>query len=405
MELTLNELKPVVELIIKRNSALQDAGDDAIAINICSEAGIGKSTFVEDLAKEFDYNYVKLALAQITETGDIAGFPICLHYACMEDGSKCNWISPELIDSYVKAGYQLTGETKMSYALPEWYKNIDPNKPTILLLDDATRALPNILQACYELIYKGEFWSFKLPYRTTVILTTNPDSGDYNVNSYDEAGKTRMVTFNLKFDIDSWANWAEYKQLDSRVINFLLSYHHELMDDKGTHEHIMNARSYTMFGKIIGGINDWQKTDSLAMIMQIASGCFNDKDNLVGSLFTTFIANKLDKLVSPKDILTEKWETVEPKLKKCVYDENGNYKPAIASILHTRLLNYSQWYFDQKGSKTDLVYQRLMDILNNNDMLFDEDLVFNIIRTLCTKYKARTNKWMLNNKIRERVIA
>lgn len=405
METTLSELRPDIEFIIKRNSALEDAGDSPIAINICSEAGIGKSLTVEQLAKDLDYNYVKLALAQITETGDIAGFPICLHYACLDDGTKCQWISPELIDSYVKAGYQLTGETKMSYALPEWYKNIDPSKPTILLLDDATRALPNILQACYELIYKGEFWSFHLPPKTTVILTTNPDSGDYNVNSYDEAGKTRMVTFNVKFDIGSWAEWAENHQIDGRAINFLLSYHTELMDSKGTHEHIMNPRSYTMFSKIIGGIDDWQKTESLSMIMRMAAGCFTDKDNIVGSLFTTFIANKLDKLISPEDILLGKWETVCPKIKKCVYDEHGNYKPAIASILHTRLLNYSQYYFDQKNSKSDVVYQRLMDILNNQDMLFDEDLVFNIIRTLCTKYKSRTNKWLLNNQIRQRIIA
>ena len=404
METTLSELRPDIEFIIKRNSVLEDAGDSPIAINICSEAGIGKSLTVEQLAKDLDYNYVKLALAQITETGDIAGFPICLHYACLDDGSKCQWISPELIDSYVKAGYQLTGETKMSYALPEWYKNIDPNKPTILLLDDATRALPNILQACYELIYKGEFWSFHLPPKTTVILTTNPDSGDYNVNSYDEAGKTRMVTFNVKFDINSWAEWAENHQIDGRAINFLLSYHNELMDSKGTHEHIMNPRSYTMFSKIIGGIDDWQKPDSLAMIMRMAAGCFTDKDNVVGSLFTTFIANKLDKLISPEDMLLGKWDTIGPRIKKCVYDSNGNYKPAIASILHIRLLNYCQYYFDQKNSKTDVVYQRLLDILNNSDMLLDEDLVFNIIRTLCTKYKQRTNKWMLNNQIRQRVI-
>lgn len=404
MDFTLSELRPIVEFIIKNNNRLEKENKPLTAINICSEAGIGKSTFVEDIAKSMDANYVKLALAQITETGDISGFPICLHYACKEDGSDCKWIAPELIDSYAKAGYLLTGETKMSYALPEWFKSLDLNKPTILLLDDFSRALPNIMQACYELVYKQEFWSFKLPSNTTVILTTNPDSGDYNVNSYDEAGKTRMINFNVKFDIDSWSNWAEFNELDDRAINFLLSYHTELMDDKGTHSHIMNARSYTMFSNIIGGIKDWQNTDSLAMIMQIAAGCFNDKDNIVGSLFTTFIANKLDKLVSPKDMLMENWKTVYPKIKSCVYDESNKYRPAIASILQTRLLNYSEYYFHQKGSKTDLVYDRLMEILNAKETLFSEDVIFNLIKTLCVKFPARTNKWMLNSEIRNRII-
>lgn len=139
MDFTLSELRPIVEFIIKNNNRLEKENKPLTAINICSEAGIGKSTFVEDIAKSMDANYVKLALAQITETGDISGFPICLHYACKEDGSDCKWIAPELIDSYVKAGYLLTGETKMSYALPEWFKALDLNKPTILLLDDFSR--------------------------------------------------------------------------------------------------------------------------------------------------------------------------------------------------------------------------------------------------------------------------
>lgn len=92
----------------------------------------------------------------------------------------------------------------MSYALPEWYKSINPEKPTILVLDDHLRALPNIIQAVYELIYKQEMWSFKLPSRTTVILTNNP-TDDYNVNDEDEAGVSRRVNFKIKWDIESWS--------------------------------------------------------------------------------------------------------------------------------------------------------------------------------------------------------
>lgn len=139
MELTLKELKPILKYIISNNDALEERGITPVSVNIISDAGIGKSSIIEEIAQEFDANYVKLSLAQLTESGDISGFPICLHYACKEDGTDCKWIAPELIDSYVKAGYQLTGETKMSYALPEWYKNIDPTKRLILNLDDSLR--------------------------------------------------------------------------------------------------------------------------------------------------------------------------------------------------------------------------------------------------------------------------
>lgn len=267
-------------------------------------------------------------------------------------------------------------------------------------------ALSNILQACYELIYKQEFWSFKLPPRTTVILTTNPDNGDYNVNQVDEAGTSRLINFNAKFDIDSWAKWAEEDGVDGRAINFLLCYHNELMAEK-EHAHIMNARSYTTFADTISGISNWETTSSLALILQIASGCFNDTDDIVGSLFTTFIANKLDKLISPEDLLLKDWSEVESKMRDCIY-KDGVYQPQIASILSTRLLNYSSVYFSKKGNKTEKVQDRLIKLIDCSEdketMLLGGDLLFNIIKELVRNFPARTNKLVLNPKIRKQII-
>lgn len=403
MELTLKELKPLLKYIINNNDTLEAKGITPVSVNIISDAGIGKSSIIEEIAREFDANYVKLSLAQLTESGDIAGYPLCLHYACKDDGNDCKWIPPELIDSYVKAGYQLTGETKMSYALPEWYKSIDSNKRTILNLDDSLRALPNILQAVYELIYKHEFWSFRLPEHTTVCLTNNPVNGDYNVNDDDEAGKTRKINFTVKWDIDSWAEWAERNELDNRCINFLLQYHHELMEDRGDHKHIMNARSYTMFANVISGISNWENPNNLSTILQIASGCFNDEDCVIGNLFTTFIANKLDKLISPEELLLEDWKKVYPRIKDAVYNEE-KYRPDIAAILHTRLLNYTDYYFSKKEANTKVVIDRLMDIIHAEKTLFDEDLIYNIIKNLFTKYPARMQKEIFNPEIRARIL-
>lgn len=70
MELSLKELKPIIKFIIENNKRLEDEGKTPVAVNIISEAGIGKSSIVEDIAKEYDCNYVKLNLAQISEQGD-----------------------------------------------------------------------------------------------------------------------------------------------------------------------------------------------------------------------------------------------------------------------------------------------------------------------------------------------
>ena len=267
--------------------------------------------------------------------------------------------------------------------------------------------LPHITQGLMELIYKQELWSFKLPERTTVLLSSNPDNSDYNISSsLDEAQKTRMITLKIVFSIDSWSAWAEQNQLDSRSINFLLAYHSELMKNEN-HSHIMNARSYTLFANTISGIPDWSKSESLALILQLASGCFNDPDNIVGHLFTSFVANKLDKLVTPSDILLKDWNTVKSQIKSSVYDANGNYRPDVASILHTRLLNYSIYYFEQTGAKTEVVQDRLLKLMEANDngeMLFSSDFMFDIIKTLIKMFPTRTNKFMLNKKFRDNIL-
>ena len=261
-----------------------------------------------------------------------------------------------------------------------------------------------------EIINRQEYISWKFPKNTTIILTENPDNGQYNTSSMDEAQKSRYMRFNVKFDVDCWGRYAESVQMDDRAINFMLAYSSEIMKENSQKMHPVNARNYTMFANTISGIENWENSKNLAFILQIASGAFlDDNDNVIGSLFTTFIANKLDKLISPKELLTEDWKKVAPKIEKCVYDEDGNYKPLVASILHTRLLNYAMYYFDQKGAKTEVVEQRLIDLIETNDnpdkkMLFSEDFLFDIIKQLVGKYKARTNKLLLNAKIREKLL-
>ena len=91
----------------------------------------------------------------------------------------------------------------MGYAIPMWLKQLDPNKGTILNLDDWTRTTEAIAQAVMEIICRQEYISWRLPKNTTVILTENPNDGNYNVNENDEAMGTRYMKYNIKFDIGS----------------------------------------------------------------------------------------------------------------------------------------------------------------------------------------------------------
>ena len=318
-QITLDEFKETLEYLIKNNKALVDSGDKPIAFGIEGSAGLGKTSMLEQIANDLNYGYIRLNLAELEEVSDLTGFPIKQYKT--RDGK---WIPADLVHKYCDEDY-FTGESRMSYAAPEWLPdpNSDDKEGWILALDDYTRANSLFMQATMELIQNGKYISWNLPKYTTILLSSNPDDGMYAVTSLDPAQRSRFINFPVKFDIDAWARWAENQQLDGRVINFGISYSHELFEKENQLKTI-NPRSYTMFANAISGLANWGSPDSLAMILNISKGCFNDPDNIVGSLFTTFIANKLDQLVSPKDMLLEKWETIYPKIKKAVYDENDN---------------------------------------------------------------------------------
>ena len=404
--MTLNEFKEVFTYLLDNNKQLEDKGLRPIAVGLEGEAGVGKTSIIEEIATERSMTMVKVNLAQLEEIGDLVGLPIKEYEVAWIDNGNIKdkrWMSENQtknLDSRLK----LTGRVRMAYAPPAWLPTEDNPNGIIVLLDDYTRANSMFMQATMEIINTASYISWNLPKYTSIVLTSNPDDGQFSVTSLDNAQKTRFINFNVKLNIEDWAKWAEEAEIDGRAINFELLYGNEIFK-KHNGVQTVNPRSYTTFCKAISGLKDWNKPETLALILQISKGCFlNDKDNIIGNLFTTFIANKLDKLIQPKDMIELKWETLEPKMRECVYD-NGNFRPDIASILTIRLMNYILYLFSIKGAiKENVVYDRILEIVNNDEMLFSEDLIFHLVKTLITKYPGRTGKLLMNATIRNKVV-
>ena len=404
--MTLNEFKEVFSYLLDNNKQLEDNNLRPIAVGVEGEAGIGKTTLIEDIAKERGMTMCKVNLAQLEEIGDLVGMPMkeC-EVAWIENGQvkQTRWM-PESQTKNLDLRLKLTGKVRMSYAPPAWLPMDENPNGTIIFLDDYTRANSMFMQATMEIINTASYISWKLPKYTSVVLSSNPDDGQFSVTSLDNAQKTRFINFNLKLNVEDWAKWAEEAEIDGRAINFELLYGDEIFK-KHNNIQTVNPRSYTTFCKAISGLKDWNNPNTLALILQISKGCFlNDKDNIIGNLFTTFIANKLDRLIQPKDMIELKWETLEPKMKNCVYD-NGNFRPEIASVLTIRFMNYVLYLFGTKGAiKESVVYDRILEIVNNDEMLFSEDLIFHLVKSLITKYPGRTGKLLMNPTIRNKVV-
>ena len=409
VNLNVTELKGFVNHIITNNRYLQEAGKNSVSVEVVGESGIGKTSTIVELAQDNNLKFVKLNLAQIEELGDLVGFPVRqfqmykekqvpakkiddISYTAAQRAAASSdlanlktttkkvgmWVDELAVQEYLKNGYKMTGKNRMSYCPPEWIA--DKKSGGILLLDDWNRADVRFIQACMELIDRQSYISWTLPQDWHIILTANPDNGDYMVNSVDSAQKTRYVTANLKFDVNVWAQWAEEAGVDSRCINFLL-----LNPELVTQE--TNARSITTFFNAISSFDNFE--DNLSMIQMIGEGSVGDA---FASMFTTFINNKLDKLVTPKDLLThDNQQYILGELRSCI-GKDDNYRADIASTLATRLANYAVVY-----SKENTVSQKNTDRLKTlcTEDYFTNDLKYLIVRSIFSGNKQKFNKLMM----------
>jgi len=287
------------------------------------------------------------------------------------------WVDEVAVNDHSKLGFQTTGKSRMSYSAPEWIA--DKKAGGVLLLDDWNRADTRFIQACMELVDRQTYISWTLPKDWHIILTANPDNGDYMVNSTDPAQKTRYITANLKFDINVWARWAEENNMDTRCINFLLM-HPELVTQE------TNARSISTFFNCISSIPKFE--DQLPLVQMIGEGSVG---NEFASMFTTFINNKLDKLVTPREIVTGDVEVLA-QLRECI-GKDDSYRADIASLLATRVANFSV-AFSKTDTVTQKVQERLIKLCTSD--YFTDDLKYLVVRTIFNGNKAKFNKMMMN---------
>tara|TARA_R110002051_G_scaffold53546_1_gene100919 strand:- start:2078 stop:2581 length:504 start_codon:yes stop_codon:yes gene_type:complete len=148
-----------------------------------------------------------------------------------------------------------------------------------------------------------------------------------------------------------------------------------------------NARSISTFFNSISSIKSFE--DQLPLIQMIGEG---SAGNEFASMFTTFINNKLDKLVTPKEIVLGDAKAVLPELRECI-GSGDNYRADIASLLATRIANFSVAY-----SKTDTVTPKMQERLVNlcTGSYFTDDLKYLVVRTIYTGNKQKFNKMMMN---------
>lgn len=262
--------------------------------------GIGKTELVRELARHRGCEFVYIAPAQFEEMGDLVGMP-------------------RIFDD--PAAGPVT-----RFAPPEWAPRREG--PGILLLDDVNRADDRILRGIMQLLQYYELVSWSLPLRWLIVLTANPDSGDYSVTAMDDAMLNRMLHVTMEFDVQAWARWAERTGVDSRGINFVLAYP-ELATGRRT-----TPRSLVQFFQAIESIESLR--DNLSMIKLLGDASLDEETT---QAFIQFVHLQLDRLPTPEDLLGfSDFEIWESRLYRLVY-EGTVLRLDILSIFTTRLQN------------------------------------------------------------------
>jgi len=380
VQLNVEELKDFIKHMVGNNQHIQAEGKVPVAINIEGDAGLGKTSAIMQLGKELNMQIVKLNLSQLEELGDLVGFPV-KEFEIQNAEGKTTWINESQINAATVKGYKVIGK-RMSHAAPEWIQG--KGEGGFLILDDYTRADHRFMQATMEILDRQEYVSWKLPKNWHVILTTNPDNGDYNVTSLDVAQKTRFISVDLKYDSDVWAKWAENAGIDGRCINFMLM-HPELVTQR------VNPRSITTFFNAISSIDKFE--DSLPLVQMIGEGSVGVD---FSSMFTMFINNKLDRIISPEDILNKDKDYVMGALTNAV-GKDDNFRADISSVIATRLINYSLVQAE-KGPVPAAITDRLA-ILSTECDAFTNDLRYYMIKEIVNGNKVKFAKLMQNTNV------
>ena len=380
VQLNIDELKDFMKHMVSNNQYIQNQGKIPVAVNVEGEAGLGKTSSIIQLAKELNFYVEKINLSQIEELGDLVGFPV-KEYQIQNKEGQTKWIPEAQLSMASKAGFKVV-DKRMSHAIPEWIQG--KGEGGFLILDDYTRADPRFMQATMELIDRQEYISWSLPKNWHIILTTNPDNGDYNVTSLDIAQKTRFVSTEVKFDVKVWAKWAEKAGIDGRCINFLLM-NPEVIGKA------VNPRSITTFFNAISSIPKFE--DQLGLIQMIGEGSIGAE---TASMFSLFINNQLDKIISPEDIMTKDEAYVKGALKNSI-GEGDNFRADISSIITTRIINYCLTHAE-KNSVDKAMTDRLIMLTTDCESI-TTDLKYYMIKEIVNGNKIKFSKLMMDPKV------
>lgn len=337
------EVALFVDHVLETNARAEAKGGSRVPLCIWGRHGVGKTQLVEDLARKRGYQWVSIAPAQFEEMGDLIGMP------AVEEGRTV--LRP-----------------------PSWVPSEEG--PGIFLIDDVNRADDRILRGIMQLLQFSSLVSWSLPPKWQIVLTANPDGGDYSVTPMDDAMLTRMMHVTLEFDAKIWAQWALENRVDPRGVDFVLTYPEAVTGERTT------PRTLVQFFSSIESIEDLNA--HLPLVKMLADSCL---DEGTSASFLAFVRQGLGSLLSPEEICRARdfVREVEEPIRALVQRET--FRIDILAALCTRLLLHLR----RKETRVDARALQNTTLFLKMDFL-PGDLRFTMARDLVNSKKPSLKK-------------
>lgn len=366
------------------NKAAYLAGKERFSVNLIGPAGIGKTAVAKQALGE-EVRVCKVNPAQWVDSGDVSGTPEKFFYVYTDSTkTKVKLISEKLASTYApkpQIFYEVMNGDKVEmipqtniknidskdfvrkegriqpitvftedlfvydndkqlcethYATPFWWpKNKD--EKVALILDDSWRSSGPVQQALMELVYEYKFNGNPLPENVMVIVTNNPDDGEYTVQSIDPAQRRRTINIKVEFSMKDYME-HEMLTMNEHLYMFLSMNPDAMKRTEGSGKDAVvfteMAANVSRFSQFIGDGDP--KTSEVRHFFNACGPMFFGDDSQFVSQFDTFLNGKQHMLPSSEDFFNWPIEKLEKQLEP-VKDKLG-----LMGICIRRVINHIQ---------------------------------------------------------------
>jgi len=188
----------------------------------------------------------------------------------------------------------------------------------ILHLDELNRAMKQVRDAAFELVWERRLGKYELPPGWIIISSINPPSEKYIVNELDSATIARFCQIRFIPEVEEWNQYAAKKQLHDPVRVFIQEYPQFLGIEliQLPYEPVYCPRTVEMMANLIENVDE-------DLIYEIAAGCVGSE---AAATFMSHINSKERPI--PADKILNEYASVSSRVK-----EYANTKKNRADLL------------------------------------------------------------------------